>query len=96
MPQVNIPISFNHVDKIFHLGAYAVATLFVLISYSNNNINIILLFLYSLSMEIGQLFVKNRFFEISDLIANLAGILIMAYIFNRFLRSYLTINNIKK
>jgi VanZ family protein len=88
-PQVNTPITFNHIDKILHLGSYALATLLILTSFPKNNKNIILLFLYSLFMEIGQLFVKNRFFEINDLIANLAGILIMTYIFNKFLRTYL-------
>ena len=31
-------------------------------------------------MELGQLFVENRFFEFYDLLANLAGILIVAYL----------------
>lgn len=92
-PQINTPIDFNHADKILHLGAYALATLLLLTSYPSNKTNLILLFLYSLSMEIGQLFVENRFFEIYDLSANLSGILIMAYIFHKYSHSYLQNNN---
>jgi glycopeptide antibiotics resistance protein len=31
-------------------------------------------------MELGQLFVENRFFEFYDLLANLTGILIATYL----------------
>ena len=81
-PQIQSPISFDQIDKVLHLGSYGLATLLVLISYPfANKLHIIFsLFAYSLSMELGQLFVENRFFEFYDLLANLTGILIVAYL----------------
>ncbi len=81
-PQILSPISFDQIDKVLHLGSYGLATLLVLISYPfANKLHIIFsLFAYSLSMELGQLFVENRFFEFYDLLANLTGILIATYL----------------
>jgi VanZ family protein len=81
-PQIQSPISFDQIDKVLHLGSYGLATLLVLISYPfANKLHIIFsLFAYSLSMELGQLFVENRFFEFYDLLANLTGILIATYL----------------
>jgi len=81
-PQIQSPISFDQIDKVLHLGSYGLATLLVLISYPfANKLRIIFsLFAYSLSMELGQLFVENRFFEFYDLLANLTGILIATYL----------------
>jgi VanZ family protein len=81
-PQANPAITFDHMDKLLHLGSYGLATLlaFIAYSYSNKLRIILLLFAYSFSMEIGQLFVENRFFEIADLVANLSGILLATYL----------------
>ena len=81
-PQIQSPISFDQIDKVLHLGSYGLATLLILISYPfANKLRIIFsLFAYSLSMELGQLFVENRFFEFYDLLANLSGILIATYL----------------
>jgi len=81
-PQIQPPISFDQIDKILHLGSYGLATLLVLIAYPcASKLRIIFsLFVYSFSMELGQLFVENRFFEFYDLLANLTGILIVAYL----------------
>ena len=81
-PQIQSPISFDQIDKVLHLGSYGLATLLVLVAYPfANKLRIIFfLFAYSLSMELGQLFVENRFFEFYDLLANLAGILIATYL----------------
>jgi VanZ family protein len=81
-PQIQPPISFDQIDKILHLGSYGLATLLVLIAYPcASKLRIIFsLFAYSFSMELGQLFVENRFFEFYDLLANLTGILIVAYL----------------
>ena len=81
-PQIQSSISFDQIDKVLHLGSYGLATLLVLISYPfANKLHIIFsLFAYSLSMELGQLFVENRFFEFYDLLANLTGILIATYL----------------
>ena len=81
-PQIQTPISFDQIDKILHLGSYGLATLLILIAYpSASKLRIMFsLFAYSFSMELGQLFIENRFFEFYDLLANLAGILIVAYL----------------
>ena len=81
-PQTHSPITFDHMDKLLHLGSYGLATLLTLIAYPHKDkISLaLLLFAYSFSMEIGQLFVENRLFEIADLVANLSGILLATYL----------------
>ena len=81
-PQVEMPISFEYMDKLLHLAAYGLATILVLLAYphANQKINAILLFSYGLSIEIAQLFSENRYFEVADLAANLAGILLAIYL----------------
>ena len=81
-PQVEIPFSFEYIDKLLHIAAYSLATILVLLAYphANQKINAILLFNYGLSIEIAQLFSENRYFEAADLAANLAGILMAIYL----------------
>jgi VanZ family protein len=83
-PQVEIPFSFEYMDKLLHIVAYGLATIMVLLAYPNANqkINAILLFSYGLSIEIAQLFAENRYFEVADLLANLSGIVLSYYLFN--------------
>lgn len=83
-PQTGLPISFNHIDKILHFGSYSLATLLALLAYPDIKKFHLLttLFIYSFLIEIGQLFIENRFFELYDLLANFTGILIAAYMVN--------------
>ncbi|MBC8551783.1 MAG: VanZ family protein [Candidatus Brocadiales bacterium] len=88
-PQPNLPINFNHSDKLLHLAAYGLATLLILKSYplTNKLYLITLLSIYSLSIEIAQLFVENRFFEIMDIIANIIGIFLGALFYKKYLNN---------
>ena len=87
-PQVEIPFSFEYIDKLLHIAAYGLATIMVLLAYphANQKINAILLFIYGLSIEIAQLFAENRYFEVADLVANLIGILLAIYLM-KFIRA---------
>jgi len=87
-PQVSTPINFNHMDKILHLGSYGLAMILTTLAYQkiHHYKSISLLFTYSLMIEVAQLFVVNRYFEVSDLAANLMGILLAIYLM-KLLRS---------
>ena len=87
-PQVEIPFSFEYIDKLLHIAAYGLATILMLLAYphANQKINAILLFIYGLSIEIAQLFAENRYFEVADLVANLIGILLAIYLM-KFIRA---------
>jgi len=75
-PQITMPINFDHIDKLLHLGSYGLATILMSLAYPkiNRYKYVIWLFTYSLAIEIAQLFAINRYFEVADLIANLIGI----------------------
>ena len=85
---MEIPFSFEYIDKLLHIAAYGLATIMALLAYPNANqkINAILLFSYGLSIEIAQLFAENRYFEVADLVANLIGILLAIYLM-KFIRA---------
>lgn len=82
MPQISTPINFNHLDKLLHFGSYGLAAILVILAYPkiNHYMPTILLFSFSLMIEIAQLFAVNRYFEMADLVANLAGILLATYL----------------
>jgi len=73
---------FNHMDKILHLGSYGLAMILTTLAYQkiHHYKSISLLFTYSLMIEVAQLFVVNRYFEVADLVANLMGILLAIYL----------------
>lgn len=81
-PQVEMPISFEYMDKLLHLGSYGLAMMLVTLAYPqiNRYKSVTLLFTYSLLIEIAQLFAVNRYFEVADLAANLIGILLAIYL----------------
>jgi len=81
-PQVEMPISFEYMDKLLHLGSYALAMILITLAYPqiNRYRSVALLFTYSLLIEIAQLFAINRYFEVADLVANLIGILLAIYL----------------
>jgi VanZ family protein len=81
-PQVEMPISFEYMDKLLHLGSYAFAMILITLAYPqiNRYRSVALLFTYSLLIEIAQLFAINRYFEVADLVANLIGILLAIYL----------------
>ena len=81
-PQVEMPISFEYMDKLLHLGSYAFAMILITLAYPQTGRykSIALLFTYSLLIEIAQLFAVNRYFEVTDLVANLIGILLAIYL----------------
>jgi len=81
-PQVEMPISFEYMDKLLHLGSYAFAMILITLAYPqiNRYRSVALLFTYSLLIEIAQLFAVNRYFEVADLAANLIGILLAIYL----------------
>ena len=87
-PQMEIPFSFEYMDKLLHIAAYGLGAILMLLAYPNANqkINAILLFIYGLSIEIAQLFAENRYFEVADLVANLIGILLAIYLM-KFIRA---------
>ena len=89
-PQVEMPISFEYMDKLLHIAAYILATILVLLAYphANQKINVILLFSYGFSIEIAQLFAENRYFEVADLLANLCGIVLSYFLFNFWHQRY--------
>ena len=77
-----MPISFEYMDKLLHLGSYGLATILITLAYPQTSQyqTVTLLFTYSLLIEIAQLFAINRYFEVADLAANLAGILLAAHL----------------
>ena len=81
-PQVEMPISFEYMDKLLHLGSYAFAMMLITLAYPqiNRYRSVALLFTYGLLIEIAQLFAVNRYFEVADLAANLIGILLAIYL----------------
>jgi len=81
-PQVEMPISFEYMDKLLHFGSYAFAMILITLAYPQTGRykSIALLFTYSLLIEIAQLFAVNRYFEVTDLVANLIGILLAIYL----------------
>ena len=81
-PQVEMPISFEYMDKLLHLGSYSFAMILITLAYPqiNRYRSVALLFTYSLLIEIAQLFAVNRYFEVADLAANLIGILLAIYL----------------
>ena len=80
--QVEMPISFEYMDKLLHLGSYAFAMILITLAHPqiNRYRSVTLLFTYSLLIEIAQLFAVNRYFEVADLVANLIGILLAIYL----------------
>ena len=89
-PQVEIPFSFEYIDKLLHIAAYGLATILMLLAYphANQKINAILLFSYGFSIEVAQLFSENRYFEVADILANLCGIVLSYYLFNFWHQRY--------
>jgi VanZ family protein len=81
-PEVSMPLNFEHIDKLLHLGGYGLAMILVTLAYPqiSRYKTVALLFTYSLSIEIAQLFAVNRYFEVADLAANLIGILLAIYL----------------
>ena len=81
-PEVNMPMNFDHIDKLLHLGGYGLAMVLVTLAYPqiSRYKTVALLFAYSSSIEIAQLFAVNRYFEMADLAANLIGILLAIYL----------------
>ena len=81
-PQVEMPFSFEYMDKLLHLGSYAFAMMLITLAYPqiNRYRSVALLFTYGLLIEIAQLFAVNRYFEVADLAANLIGILLAIYL----------------
>jgi len=78
-------IDISHIDKLFHLLAYGLATIISLVSYPKIKQRFIVLFLivFSLSMEVFQLYVEGRFFEFLDLGANVVGILLALFFYQK-------------
>ena len=81
-PQVEMPISFEYMDKLLHFGSYAFAMILITLAYPQIGPykSVTLLFAYGLLIEIAQLFAVNRYFEVADLAANLIGILLGIYL----------------
>jgi len=81
-PQVEMPINFDHLDKILHLGSYGLATILITLAYPQTSQyqTAALLFTYSLLIEIAQLFAINRYLEVADLAATLVGILLAVHL----------------
>ena len=81
-PEVSMPMNFEHIDKLLHLGSYGLAMILVSLAYPqiNRYKTVALLFAYSLSIEVAQLFAINRYFEVADLAANIIGILLAIYL----------------
>lgn len=82
IPQISTPINFNHLDKLLHLGSYGLVAILATLAYPKINcyVSTILLFSFGFMIEIAQLFAVNRYFEMADLVANLAGILLATYL----------------
>tara|TARA_B100000959_G_scaffold764_1_gene753 strand:- start:1614 stop:1985 length:372 start_codon:yes stop_codon:yes gene_type:complete len=91
-PEVEIPISLRieYIDKLLHIAAYGLATILALLAYKNVNqkVSVILLFGLGFFIEIMQLFVVNRHFELTDLLANLCGIVLSYYLFHYYHQRY--------
>jgi len=87
-PEVNMPMNFDHIDKLLHLGSYGLAMMLITFAYPqiNRYKSVALLFTYSLMIEIAQLFAINRYFEVADLVANFIGILLAIYLI-KFIRA---------
>lgn len=86
--EVNMPMNFDHIDKLLHVGSYGLSMMLITLAYPqiNRYKSVALLFTYSLTIEIAQIFAINRYFEVADLVANLLGILLAIYLM-KFIRS---------
>lgn len=77
LPDVNPFFGF---DKIVHIGMFATWALAVYYEFSRPNINLFLAFVsgisFSLFTEVLQLFVEDRSFDVYDLCADAAGLII--------------------
>ena len=80
-------ITANFIVSTNHLYAYIVLSVIGFLSYrKNNQFNILSIYLIFISivLEVLQYFIPNRSFEFTDLLGNLAGLIIAIILFYFF------------
>lgn len=88
-PKIGVDIGNDKVGHLFAYGSLAFWTLlsFYKRSFSNSPTLILLVVMYGLLMELGQLFVPGRTFSLLDLLANTLGA-VLGFILFRILRKW--------
>ncbi len=78
-------------DKIHHFLSYFLTSAFGFLAYSDKKFLKLFLFLLSLGffLELFQLWIPNRYFELLDLVANFSGVLSSFLIFAVLQKRYL-------
>lgn len=76
----------NYFDKIEHSIAYFVLSFAVFYTIKNKAISFIYVFVYSIFLEIVQLWVPNRFFSYVDIGFNFIGCLFMIFVAPIFIK----------
>ena len=88
-PKFGLPSSFPFLDKVVHFILFFIQSIFItntIYEYRNRNnrilfiVSIILLLLFGLIIEIQQIYLPYRTFEIMDLIANFVGVLFGSFV----------------
>ena len=83
-PKFGLPTSFPFLDKVVHLILFFIQSIFItntIYEYRNRNnrilliVSIIFLLLLGVIIEIQQIYLPYRTFEIMDLISNFVGVL---------------------
>ena len=83
-PKFGLPSSFPFLDKVVHFILFFIQSIFItntIYEYRNRNnrilliVSIIFLLLLGVIIEIQQIYLPYRTFEIMDLISNFAGVL---------------------
>ena len=78
-------------DKMHHFLSYLLTSTFGFLAYSDKNFFRLFLFLLGLGffLEIFQLWIPNRYFELLDLVANFSGVISSFLIFTVLQKRYL-------
>ena len=88
-PKLGLPSSFPFLDKVVHFILFFIQSILItntMYEYSDRNNRIILiasiifLLLFGLIIEIQQIYLPYRTFEIMDLIANFVGVLFGSFV----------------
>ena len=80
---------FTHLDKLIHFGLFGIQYILVAkatnkpISHTSKEVLLIYVCLYAVFTECLQLYLKERSFDIFDIIANIMGASIAYLFFNR-------------
>ncbi|MFH2045200.1 MAG: VanZ family protein [Pseudomonadota bacterium] len=82
IPNVEFPVDFWQVDKLYHFFSYSWLSVLPMIAYSNRKFALTASFsmiLLGVLIEIGQLYVPGRTFSVADIVMNTIGVFFGIY-----------------